>query len=310
MAKHVQSGNAWEYALAQQLAERSSAGLNMDKTAIRKKIAYEKLSQKEKSRHKAAAKNAFDLIAERDGRIIRAVSVSMPPDDIGRRGDPTDVAVHLRGREIVRISAKKRNDYVKHQRIGHTHTWMNAWSKDLCECSNEYKDETRRIWAILRKGKQQGDLWDEMEKKDEEIYEPLCSAVAKEIERHADTQGFAAAFFQFLVGNHDYWKATLQSNGKVIVKVEPMNNTGTLASTQRTKPPTEILIARKKTGSSKRIEIVFNEHWALEMRLHNADKRVVPSLKLETEFTGMPKGAQAITRLIREEKAQQEMSLK
>lgn len=93
-----------------------------------------------------------------------------------------------------------------------------------------------------------------------------------------------ANFVRYLVGKQDFYKVVSRRGGIVI---HGFNLNGTLNITA-TKLPTRIIAISNLNGSQYSKNIIFNEGWTFNFRIHNASSRVESSLKFDVNAIALP----------------------
>lgn len=90
---------------------------------------------------------------------------------------------------------------------------------------------------------------------------------------------------EYLMGEHDFYKV-IKENGDV--SIQSFNMHGALGWGRHIRLPTRLIEAREKDNSDNTMIFTFNEGWQLSFRIHNAESRVVPSLKFDVQIVGLP----------------------
>ena len=91
--------------------------------------------------------------------------------------------------------------------------------------------------------------------------------------------------FQYIVGRQDFYKVVRQ---KDFVSIQSFNLNGSLEWGTRWHIPQGIAQIQRKPGSMSTLLVTFAGGWQLSFRIHNASKRVEPSLKFDIQFVALP----------------------
>ncbi len=103
----------------------------------------------------------------------------------------------------------------------------------------------------------------------------------------------------YLLGTNDFYKVITEDNNRT-TKIEAFNLYGTLNRNAGNVRPqirlTSLSLPRRffdigfRPGSRNTIQVVCDEGWTVNMRIHNASSRVEPSLKFDVTLLGNPHG--------------------
>ena len=142
--------------------------------------------------------------------------------------------------------------------------------------------------------------WSDVLNKSENIYLPILNAFIKELsslhEKHKNI--VAEKLVIYLIGSNgkDYYKMMHRNNKKV--KIQPFNIYGTLNKKatnkepsikyKKIKFPTKIIDLSLKENSKTTVVLTMDNGWAITFRIHNAESKVVPSLKFDIQLLGQP----------------------
>lgn len=273
------TGKAWEYGLAVQCAGifGDDAQFVMTDAGRVCRDAYAAHTEGDQRRIDKAAREAVLFLLAHDTRLDDARSVRMQSDQQGRLGDVRDILIETSAEEEIGISAKHRHKALKHPRLSDTIDFGEEWYS--VPCSNAYWEQVIPIFMALRE--QVGELWSDLPRKHEEIYEPILDAFSEEIK----TRGIAADLLKYLVGRHDFYKA-VKANGDIVL--QSFNLSGSLRWGDLVKPPQRIVDVSRKPKSRTTVNVIFDEGWQLAFRLHNAKSEIEPSLKFDVQLLGTP----------------------
>lgn len=293
MPTQVESGNAFEFALADQIIRLT--GAKADEPSLEKlkslRAAYRKMSAAERAGMSRAAGEMTKFLRAYDDHVARAGRIILPSAATGRGGDVRDII--LRGADgggEVGISAKNRHWAVKHSRLSEKIDFGAEWAG--CPASAAYWKGVRPTFAYLREQREKSGgraLFADIPNKADSLYVPVLAAFEDELERLCETDGrrFVRGLFGYLLGSHDHYKV-VKENG--VVAVQSINLRGTLRWGRRWSVPARLEQIGRKRGSKDTLLVSFAGGWQLSFRLHNASSRVEPSLKFDIQFVGVPHG--------------------
>jgi len=272
------SGKAWEYGLARQLADvlNRSAILNISSTRNYAQNAYDAMSAIERRRMDHAASEVVVFLRTHDERLVDATSVEVQSDMMGKLGDVRDILVET-SHGVIGISAKHRHSAVKHSRLSDTIDFGNDWYG--IPCSSKYWNRVNPVFEDLRK---RSGLWRDMERNRKmDIYMTILQAFMDETRNHADPE----KMMRYLLGKHDFYKI-IKENGDV--SLTSFNINGTLKWGRKVALPSSFIKVSMKPGSET-TALIFCEHgWQLSFRIHSAESRIIPSLKFDVQLVGQP----------------------
>ena len=274
-------GKAFEYALAQQLSIVTQTPIRDDEGLDNARGYYDLHGVEGMDR---AAGEAILFLQAMDGQFDNAVSIQIQTDRRGQAGDTRDVVVHYFGGEIG-LSAKNNHSAVKHSRLSSTIDFGRRWAD--YPVSSAYWKRVRPIFLHLSTLRQQGALFEDLPNKEAGIYLPVLTAFEDEFRRLSQDFGarFIGRVFQYIVGRQDFYKVVRQ---KDFVSIQSFNLNGSLEWGTRWHIPQGIAQIQRKPGSMSTLLVTFAGGWQLSFRIHNASKRVEPSLKFDIQFVALP----------------------
>ena len=91
----------------------------------------------------------------------------------------------------------------------------------------------------------------------------------------------------------DPWQTryrVIKENGEVTIHSFNLHNT--LGWGRTISLPTRLIEARQKDDSENTLILTFDAGWQLSFRIHNAESRVMPSLKFDVQIVGLPNATQ------------------
>lgn len=306
MAKEVENGKAFEYALAEvyyeYLEEQNlTVSLLEDDAYDNAKRCYKSQSLKDRKRFDYCAALTVDtLVALEPGLVCEdednELTISISPDKDGEGGDVRDVVFSRENPSwTVGISAKNNNDAVKHSRLSKILDFGKSWFG--VSCSQSYWEEIKPIFDFVEQHK--GCSWQSMgEEKVDKVYRPLLKAFRRELLRiDSEYEGIPNELIRYLIGKYDFYKVIKHDAEKMVV-IKAFNLNGKLSRTYDDvkarfkspllKPPTRIVEFEMKEGSDNTLLMILDGGWEISFRIHNASSLVESSLKFDIQLVGNP----------------------
>jgi len=224
--------------------------------------------------------------------------LSIQEDAMGIQGDVRDVlCIRRQNQWEIGLSCKHNHTAVKHSRLSKTIDFGDSWFG--IPCSESYFNEIDPLFDKLEKLREQGELWRNIEDKEERYYVPLLTAFMRELERlDQNNQGIIPErLLNYLLGRNDFYKVITLDRIKV-TQVQVFNIYGTLnRNAGRIRPivnvpqlpmPTRFYNIGFKPSSGNTILVALDNGWTISMRIHNASSKVEPSLKFDIQLVGVP----------------------
>lgn len=220
--------------------------------------------------------------------------------NLGESGDVRDVLV-FRGNEtkpdwVIGFSCKWNHDALKHSRLSEHIDFGKEWVG--IHCSPDYWTEIQPIMDLINT--YIGQNWEDFPNKQRDIYIPLLKAFINEIHRlNSRAPNLPALLAEYFLGKTDFYKIIGYSRGRV-TQVQAYNLHGTLNCKYKNQVPrikiqeysgrlpTKIADIYIKQNRDNTIVIIMDEGWQFDLRIHNADRKVMKSLKFDIRFTGNP----------------------
>lgn len=277
----TESGMAWEYALARELAAALLLPASKEQLKeCRPYGAYQALPADDKGRLMRAAQAAVKFLLQHDPELAEAQEITFQSRSQAQAGDVRDILASTPDGDIG-MSAKHRHSAIRHSRLSGTIDFGQEWYG--VPCSEQYWATVKPVFENLRQLQQQGRLWEDMagETYRLEVYRTVLAAFIREVKEHARSE----QMMRYLLGQDDFYKV-IKANGHV--KMESFNLSGSLCWGDRMRLPTQLIEAVAKPGSRSTALIFLDDGWALSMRLHTASSRVEPSLKFDAQLLGAP----------------------
>ena len=283
MRSQTESGKAFEYAVANQLALMFGVDVTPADAYDSLHRAFMSQPQEERNGCISAADEAIMFLIAHDERFEETVEVHLLSSMSGQYGDVRDVIALITDGSEIGISAKNRHKAVKHSRLSANIDFGKEWMG--VPCSKVYWRDIKPVFDELER--RRGGLWRDLENKHARFYVPLLNAFIDELKalHTRDPEMISENLLRYLLGRHDFYKV-VKENGEV--SVQSYNFTGTLGWGTRTRLTGQIVRAGIKARSRTTAEVIFDNGWHLSFRLHNAESRIIPSLKFDIQIVGFP----------------------
>ena len=303
--KSNDQGRAYEYAWIYSLCRALE---NIRKTEIIKNSSLEanerawiSIDESLQKVFRISADAAVEKVIEMEPMLTEPaddlLTLEFQKDTAGEHGDVRDiVAKRNTAQWEFGLSVKHNHDAVKHSRLSHKLNFGEAWYHQ--PCSNNYWNEIEPIFDRLKKEKDKGTKWSELEDKDVSVYVPILNAFMNELNRaYEKDENLPCKMIEYLIGLKDYYKVVSHDEQRVTF-IHTFNMHGTLNKPSKIKVsaitvpivnlPTEFVALKFKKNSTNTVEAYFNNGWQLSFRIHNASTIVEPSLKFDIQVIGMP----------------------
>lgn len=221
--------------------------------------------------------------------------------NLGEGGDVRDILLFTQKVENCRlwelgISCKWNHKALKHSRLSNTIDFGYKWLGH--PCSEAYWQYIQTPLHYLEEHR--GQTWRSLNSKVDLVYKPIMTAFMVELkklaEEYPDTPGMLV---EYLVGRYDFYKIIGKpsfhrtevqaynlhgSLNKKVNQITPLiqldNQLGGL--------PTSLVDVRWKDNSSNTIQVILDQGWQFNFRIHNADTLISPSVKFDINFAGHP----------------------
>lgn len=303
--KSNDQGRAYEYAWIQSLykalAEFRKTRIVENSSLAANEKAWTLIDVDMQETFKISADAAINTVLELEPRMLELgndeLTLEFQKDGQGVKGDVRDIVIKRNDiKWEVGLSIKHNHDAVKHSRLSHRLDFGNEWF-DM-PCSEEYWNTVAPIFDELKKEKENGTKWSEIEDKSQKVYIPLLQAFIDEI-NHANAKDntMPRKMIEYLIGIEDYYKV-VSRDGKRLTMVHTFNMHGSLNQPAENKVsaitvpivklPTRLVALEFKPNSDNTVEMYLDNGWQLSFRIHNASTKVEPSLKFDVQFISMP----------------------
>lgn len=303
--KSNDQGRAYEYAWIQSLykalAEFRKTRIVENSSLAANEKAWTLIDVDMQETFKISADAAINTVLELEPRMLELgndeLTLEFQNDGQGVKGDVRDIVIKRNDiKWEVGLSIKHNHDAVKHSRLSHRLDFGNEWF-DM-PCSEEYWNAVAPIFDELKKEKENGTKWSEIEDKSQKVYIPLLQAFIDEINRaNVKDNTMPRKMIEYLIGIEDYYKV-VSRDGKRLTMVHTFNMHGSLNQPAENKIsaitvpivklPTRLVALEFKPNSDNTVEMYLDNGWQLSFRIHNASTKVEPSLKFDVQFISMP----------------------
>lgn len=309
--KQVKNGKAFEFALANEYYSKlNSMELNVelieDKAWEVDKKCYDEFPEEEQNRFRSAALATIDTILKIEPGLTTQsgnddkLSIRLAKDSEGQLGDVRDIIfTRPLAKWEMGLSAKNNNEAVKHSRLSEVLDFGKQWLGTAC--SEEYWKEIKPIFKFIDdKIAENGVIeWKDLgNEKDKLIYKPVLSAFRKELLKiNEENKSIPAKLISYLVGNKPFYKIIKNDSANlVIVKAfniggklnKPVNGVKPRYKVEKINLPTRIVEFEFKKDCATTLLMTLDGGWSVSFRLHNAEKKLVHSLKFDVQLTGNP----------------------
>ena len=263
--------------------------------------AWSTLSPKMKNLYKASSYAAVIQIFELEPRIIEdgsdILELQIQMDTKGEEGDVRDILIVRHNIQWeIGLSLKHNHFAVKHSRLSQRLDFGAKWYG--IPCSQNYWKDVHPVFTYLAQEKNKETLFDDLPDKEQDVYIPLLRAFIDEINRqnrmHSDVP---SRLVEYLLGKYDFYKI-ISIDKQRTTQIQSYNLHGTLNQDGvYQKASIEIPIASLPTrivsldfvpNKTTTVELYMDGGWQFSFRIHNAEKKVVPTLKFDIQIIGMP----------------------
>ncbi len=272
------SGKAWEYGLSRQFADVYKCPINVNSALNKAQAAYNLLSQAERNRIDHAANEATCFLLSADKRLSSTYQIDVQADMVGRKGDVRDILITTKN-SVIGISAKHRHNALKHSRLSDSIDFGLEWYG--IPCSSDYWNAVSPIFDDLKTRKSRNMKWADLQMKSQNYYKPILQAFVQEVRQNGDV----SKMMEYILGKYDYYKI-VKENG--IVSIQSFNLYGNNEWGSRLAFPTKIQsfqIDHRRDGFAT---LFADKGWQVSFRIHNAESKIMPSLKFDIQLIGNP----------------------
>ena len=198
--------------------------------------------------------------------------------------DVRDIIVENQFGKTVGFSAKHHHLAIKHSRLSDSIDFGEKWM--AIPCSQEYWQNILPTFNNLREKRKENMLWRQLSNKHKDYYLPILKAFEKEIKIICDNNDVAPTrLLKYLLGKHDFYKII---KNKKHVRVQSFNFNGNLSWGRKTRIPKKLISAKIVDKTYDTIDLTFSDNWVISARIHNAESRIIPSLKFDIKIKALP----------------------
>lgn len=304
--KSNDQGRAFEYACIIKLKDSIKKYRSViidNESVIAAKRAWNTQSQSNQQKYLCAADAFIDTLFSAEPLILECdsdddiVVLSINKDSDAEDGDVRDIVITRKSiRWDIGLSMKHNHFAAKHSRLSPTIDFGAKWYS--MPCDDSYWNAVRPIFDRLKKLKELGIAWHNINNKEGKVYQPIVDAFIKELNRaYINDSTITARLISYLLGIRDFYKV-VAIDKKQLTEFQPFNlrgelnkngkNTKATLLIPKSELPTEIISLRFKPNSKSTAELYLNNGWSLSFRIHNASTIVEPSLKFDIQFLGVP----------------------
>lgn len=307
----VKNGKAFEFALANEYFKKlRSLGLNVelieDSSLEVDKGFYNEFPLEEQNRFSSAAIGTIDTMLKIEpGLTVQKddkdkLTIRLAKDSEGQSGDVRDIIFNRPSSKWeMGFSAKNNNEAVKHSRLSEVLDFGQQWLG--VPCSQEYWNDIKPIFKYIddKIAENKNIEWKDLgADKDELIYKPVLSAFRKELLTiNKENTSIPAKLISYLIGNKPFYKIIKNDSANlVIVKAfniggklnKSVNGVKSRYKVEKINLPTRIIEFEFKKDSTTTLVMILDGGWSVSFRLHNAETKLVHSLKFDVQLTGNP----------------------
>lgn len=306
---NTDTGRAFEYACLQvfynAIKSKRPATINKTSSVVVAEKCFLALSKQQQELMVKAAYSTVETIFDLEPMILEGndtLVLTIQPDKKGIAGDVRDLLITRNGvKWEIGFSLKHNHFAVKHSRLSPTIDFGDKWYG--YPCSNQYYEDVLPLFRKLRGLKAENKNWEDIPNKADDIYKPLLQAFLDELRRSYNLhKDIPAKLVEYLLGEYDFYKVISIENQK-LTQLQAFNLHSSLSKQTKTKrskikiPKTllpdrivnmEIAPSKNKNGEINTVNLYLSNGWQFSLRIHNASKRVEPSLKFDIQISGMP----------------------
>lgn len=303
--KSNNQGRAYEFVclltLGEEIGKIRPVNIVQNSSYLAAEYAWNTLSPEMKNIYKVSSYAAVIQIFELEPRIMEkggdVLELRIQSDTKGKEGDVRDILIVRHNIQWeIGLSLKHNHFAVKHSRLSQKLDFGAKWYG--IPCSQKYWEDVRPVFTYFVQEKNKNTLFDNLPDKENDVYIPLLQAFIAEInlqnQIHPD---IPSRLVEYLLGKHDFYKV-ISIDKQRTTQIQSYNLHGTLNrnGTYR-KASMEIPIASLPTrivsldfvpNKANTVELYMDGGWQFSFRIHNAEKKVVPSLKFDIQIVGMP----------------------
>lgn len=287
------------------IKDKRPTTINKTSSVVVAEKCFQSLSKQQQELMVKAAYSTVETIFDLEPMILDGhdtLVLTIQPDKKGIAGDVRDLLITRNGvKWEIGFSLKHNHFAVKHSRLSPTIDFGDKWYGH--PCSDQYFEDVLPLFRKLRVLKAENKNWEDIPNKADDIYKPLLQAFLNELRRSYNLhKDIPAKLVEYLLGEYDFYKVISIENQK-ITQLQAFNLHSSLSKQTKTKrskikiPKTllpdrivdmEIAPSKNENGEVNTVNLYLSNGWQFSLRIHNASKRVEPSLKFDIQISGMP----------------------
>ena len=285
-SKNILNGRAWEYALALAITSDASDLIHGDSNDLRS-LAF--FHHGEKDLYHRTAGRAINFLTQYEPALTSVSSVRFLADGEGKYGDVRDLVVTGVDGSVFGISGKSGSDTLKNPRLSPTIDFGKSWAG--ISVSQQYMQSISLIFTQLKQDSLRFKNFKDLPNKNK-YYREIMTEFEKEFRRLCINQRneFVPRVFDYLTGvKHDYYFINFRKSEN-IVHLKSFNVDGGLGWGKRVRRPSKLEFLSFKELSDTTVIAGFDGGWQFSFRIHNAERVVTMSMKLDVKLVGTPPG--------------------
>lgn len=263
---------------------------------------FRALSGKEQQSMTKAAEKLFETLVQIEPWVDEGEVVIERVRSKGGITDVRDILIKRVKNGVLKkeigVSLKSNHDALKHQRISPK---IDVGQKWLGVASEKHQlERVKSIFKEFKKYCNENDVerYSELEEntKDMLLYSPICQYVAglfEEVFNGPNGREATQHFLRYLIGSEDFYKARANFKDRELI-IDSFNIRGSLKKGKMLKMPQRCLdveIQDSDRGYPNKINVVLDNGWEINLRVHNASSRIETSLKWDSQLVGIPREA-------------------
>ena len=292
---------AWINALNDELKKTRAVEIVKNSSYDANQKAWNTVTEKDRKLYRISAAAAIETVLELEPLMQedkeQILFLVPQKDENGITGDVRDIVINRKDIAWeVGLSIKHNHEAVKHSRLSHKLDFGKEWFDS--PCSDQYWADIKPVFDMLKAEKKKGTKFSQLSDKDHDVYIPLLDAFMAEVQRKYDVDnGIARKMIEYLIGITDYYKIISHDAKKLtIIRTfnvhKTLNKPGNIKMSAITVPvlalPSRIVAIQKKPETNTTVEMYLDNGWELSFRIHNAEDKIIPSLKFDIQFMGVP----------------------
>ena len=232
----------------------------------RDKLKFDSLSPTMQEYYLLAATKIHKWLTSKIHNLKEDIQIDRLSDADARKGNPSDISISTSDNQVINISLKHNHKATKHQRpsalpqqvgiIKGSELDVKYRIEYAAICNTFYKT-VMSINSNITKFSEIKEIAPNII--NSKLYKPVCCHVKQFLSNYC-TDTNITTFFKFIVGNTNFYKATVDTSGNVEI-IEFLN----------VEIPTAFTIEQ---ASESYLNLKFSNNWEFSMRLHNGSSRI------------------------------------